>query len=96
MACKIIQFETARKEILDRKSEETYRTKLLYMEKAALLNELLRYYDDVKNDPFDIDVALRGEDIFDVMSIRCLTKEMSDLIEEMQSKSNFEMFGLSH
>jgi hypothetical protein len=55
---------------------------LYYMSKVQLLEELIRYYEEVKADPYNIDIALWGEDLMEVISQRRLSKELNDLLEE--------------
>ena len=56
--------------------------KLLYLSKAELLAQLIDYYEAVKKDPFSLSIALWGEDLMEVISMRALTRELSDLADE--------------
>lgn len=59
---------------------------LYYMNKIQLLEELIRYYEEVKADPYDIDLALWGEDLMDVISQRRLSKELHDLLDQYEAE----------
>ncbi len=68
--------------------------KLLYLSKAELLEQLIDYYEAVKKDPFSLSIALWGEDLMDVISMRALTRELSDLAENHKRKGPSAVFQL--
>lgn len=72
------------------------RNKLLTMTKTALLEQLLSFYEDVKKDPFDINTALYGEDLMEVIAQRCLTRELHDLAETYLEKGPHAAFKLEN
>lgn len=59
---------------------------LYFMSKIQLLEELIKYYEEVKINPFDIDLALWGEDLMDVISQRKLSRELHDLLEQYDAE----------
>lgn len=68
--------------------------KLFYLSKADLLSQLIDYYEAVKKDPFSIDIALWGEDLMDVISMRALTRELTELAERHQEQGPMAVFKL--
>lgn len=79
---KVIDFESFRQERLrDQKKQNLYA-----LPKVDLLEELIRFYEAIKKDPCNIELALWGEDLMDVIAQRALTRELFDLVEEYQKK----------
>ena len=70
------------------------REKLYSLSKEKLLQELLRYYEDIKRDPFDIESALWGEELMEVISQRALTKDLHELAEKHQTMGPLAAFNL--
>lgn len=68
--------------------------KLFYLSKAELLEQLIDYYEAVKKDPFSLSIALWGEDLMEVISMRALTKELTDLAETHRTKGPKAAFDL--
>ena len=68
------------------KRQKLTKEMLYYMNKIQLLEELIKYYEEVKTDPYDIDLALWGEDLMDVISQRRLSKELHDLLEQYDAE----------
>jgi hypothetical protein len=66
------------------KERENTKSQLYYIEKVDLLDELIRYYEAIKKDPCNIELALWGEDLMEVISDRALTRELSNLVDEHQ------------
>lgn len=68
--------------------------RLFYLSKAELLQQLIDYYEAVKKDPFSLSIALWGEDLMDVISMRALTRELTDLAENHKQKGPSAVFQL--
>lgn len=66
--------------------------KLFYLSKTELLSQLIDYYEAVKKDPFSIEIALWGEDLMDVISMRALTRELTELAERHQEEGPLAVF----
>lgn len=81
-------------EYRDLKNQMLTKDKLFYMEKAELLDELIQYYEAIKKDPCNIELALFGEDLMDVISQRALTRELYELAEDYQEKGPHKVFNL--
>ncbi|MBI2646571.1 MAG: hypothetical protein HYW85_06055 [Deltaproteobacteria bacterium] len=56
--------------------------KLFYLSKTELLEQLVSYYEAVKKDPFSLSIALWGEDLMEIISMKALTKELQDLADQ--------------
>lgn len=90
MSAKIISL----KEYKQKKNMLMPKQKLLYLSKAELLQQLIDYYEAVKADPFSLSIALWGEDLMDVISMRALTKELTDLAENHKNNGPAAAFDL--
>lgn len=66
--------------------------KLMYLSKAELLTQLIEYYEAVKKDPFSLSIALWGEDLMDVISMKALTRELTDLAENHKKNGASSVF----
>ncbi|MFC2075308.1 hypothetical protein ACFLRA_03450 [Bdellovibrionota bacterium] len=87
MSAKVISLSDFRK----RKNEQISKEQLFYMDKFKLLDQLVRYYDEIKTNPFDIELALWGEDLMDVISTRCLSRELHDMMDEYEAGSKLKV-----
>ena len=90
MGAKIISMESYKLQ----KNLGTPKTKLLHLSKAELLQQLIDYYEAVRKDPFSLPIALWGEDLMEVISMRALTRELSDLAETHQHHGPSAVFKL--
>ena len=70
------------------------REKLYALPKEKLLQELIRYYEDITQDPFDIETVLWGEDLMEVIAEKALTKELHTLAERYLSTGLQSFFEL--
>ncbi|HBQ21219.1 MAG: hypothetical protein A2Z91_00280 [Deltaproteobacteria bacterium GWA2_38_16] len=68
--------------------------KLFLLSKTELLEQLIEYYEAVKKDPFSLSIALWGEDLMDVISMRALTKELQDLADTHKKGGAVAAFNL--
>ena len=68
--------------------------KLFYLSKAELLEQLVSYYEAVKQDPFSLSIALWGEDLMEIISMRALTKELQDLADQHKKEGPMAAFKL--
>ncbi|HLB59755.1 MAG TPA: hypothetical protein VJL87_06715 [Bdellovibrionota bacterium] len=75
-------------EFRKKKRERLTKEHLFYMSKVQLLQELIRYYEEIKADPFNIELALWGEDLMDVISMRTLSRELHELLDEHEEAQN--------
>ena len=66
--------------------------KLFYLSKAELLEQLVSYYEAVKKDPFSLSIALWGEDLMEVISLKALTKELQDLADQHKKEGPRAVF----
>ncbi len=82
------------KEYREEKIKKLDKQKLYYMDKADLLDELIQYCEAIKKDPYDIQLALWGEDLMEVISERALTKELFDLVDSYQKNGAHKIFQL--
>ncbi len=84
---------SAFKKVQDRKREQTsYYLRLKQMDKAHLLQELIKYNDDFKNNPKDIDATIRGEYILSVLNERAELNELRTLANEFQRKLKLRLY----
>ena len=90
MSAKVISLKDYRLQ----KNLLTPKHKLMHMSKAELLDQLIQYYEAVRKDPFSLSIALWGEDLMEIISMRALTRELSELAERHQQKGPSAVFQL--
>ena len=72
----------------------TTKHKLMHMSKTELLDQMIQYYEAVRKDPFSLSIALWGEDLMEIISMRALTRELTELAERHQQKGALAVFQL--
>ena len=89
---KIINIKTYRV-LKERKAQEqTYRQRLLTMDKAQLLQELLNYHDSYQKDPHNINVTLRGQHLMEILEQRAELNELQELSKDFQAKLKTRLY----
>lgn len=82
----VIDFKTYRALQTLREQAKPYRFRIEQMDKANLLIELLHYHELYNNNPDDVSLTIRAEQLMEVLEERAELNELRELSREFHTK----------